>query len=404
MPAATSSTRVPWEMGSAPASRGPSGQQERLDHLRVVARGPHGAVARLELRVCDVDRHLRSPFRSGCAKRRIRSGAIRAHRDISLSAAHLRTRGGSRRSVRLPRMRPPRRGSRVDAMLRLILLAFLCVLVLPAAALAAPAKISPRASAVSDAGVATVEVANPNRYVLRGTAKVTAARPHRREAQGPAAQALRQHRQAPLRWPGRRRAARGRGPRHDQAAAPSSRRPHVVRAADAHAAPPLRRAAAARGARRSARAARLRPLGRPDGHRGRLRRPRAHRQRRAAPDHEGLVRPGLLLRDGRRLPQRDLARAVRRSRPVDDRHRRPRRQAGHRRQPARQQRRPDDQLQGDRVDAAGRQASRARWGSRSPTPSTTSSPTRSRSSTAPAPSPSRRCRPSRGSSRRSPCG
>ena len=58
-------------------------------------------------------------------------------------------------------------------MTRPILLALLAVLVLPAAALAAPAKISPRASAVSAAGVATVEVANPNRYALRGTAKVT---------------------------------------------------------------------------------------------------------------------------------------------------------------------------------------------------------------------------------------
>ena len=58
-------------------------------------------------------------------------------------------------------------------MTRLILLALLAVLVLPAAAPTAPAKISPRASAVSTAGVATVEVANPNRYALRGTAKVT---------------------------------------------------------------------------------------------------------------------------------------------------------------------------------------------------------------------------------------
>jgi hypothetical protein len=41
-------------------------------------------------------------------------------------------------------------------MKRLFLLAVLGVLVLPAAALAAPAKISPRASAVSEAGVATV--------------------------------------------------------------------------------------------------------------------------------------------------------------------------------------------------------------------------------------------------------
>ena len=58
-------------------------------------------------------------------------------------------------------------------MTRLILLAFLGVLVLPGAALAAPVKISPHASAVSDAGVATLEVANPNRYALRGTATVT---------------------------------------------------------------------------------------------------------------------------------------------------------------------------------------------------------------------------------------
>src|SRR3954447_16584853 len=58
-------------------------------------------------------------------------------------------------------------------MARLIVLALLSVLVLPGTALAAQVKISHRASAVSQAGVATVEVANPNRYALRGTAKVT---------------------------------------------------------------------------------------------------------------------------------------------------------------------------------------------------------------------------------------
>ena len=58
-------------------------------------------------------------------------------------------------------------------MTRLILLAVLGALLLPAAALAAPVKISPRPATVSDAGVATVEVANPNRYALRGTATVT---------------------------------------------------------------------------------------------------------------------------------------------------------------------------------------------------------------------------------------
>ena len=61
-------------------------------------------------------------------------------------------------------------------MRRLILLAVPAVLALPATAVAAPAKISPRASAVSAAGVATVEVANPNRYVLRGKATVTVGR------------------------------------------------------------------------------------------------------------------------------------------------------------------------------------------------------------------------------------
>ena len=58
-------------------------------------------------------------------------------------------------------------------MTRLTLLALLGVFVLPAAALAAPVKISPRASAITKAGVTTVEVANPNRYALRGTASVT---------------------------------------------------------------------------------------------------------------------------------------------------------------------------------------------------------------------------------------
>ncbi len=43
-----------------------------------------------------------------------------------------------------------------------------------AAATAPPVKIAPKASAVSDAGVATVEVANPNTHVLRGTAKAVA--------------------------------------------------------------------------------------------------------------------------------------------------------------------------------------------------------------------------------------
>ena len=59
-------------------------------------------------------------------------------------------------------------------MRRLFLLTLLAVLALPAAALAAPAKLSPNASAVSAAGVTTIEAANPNKYALRGTATVAA--------------------------------------------------------------------------------------------------------------------------------------------------------------------------------------------------------------------------------------
>src|SRR4051794_39438359 len=57
---------------------------------------------------------------------------------------------------------------------RLALLTLLAVLAVPGTVLAAPVKISPRPAPVSAAGVATVEVANPNRYALRGTAFVAA--------------------------------------------------------------------------------------------------------------------------------------------------------------------------------------------------------------------------------------
>jgi hypothetical protein len=52
------------------------------------------------------------------------------------------------------------------------LLAVLALLAVPGAAAAKQPKISPNASAVSDAGVATVEAANPNRHALRGTVTV----------------------------------------------------------------------------------------------------------------------------------------------------------------------------------------------------------------------------------------
>jgi hypothetical protein len=53
------------------------------------------------------------------------------------------------------------------------LLALLALVAVPAAALAKPPKISPHPSPVSEAGVATVEVANPNTYALRGATTVT---------------------------------------------------------------------------------------------------------------------------------------------------------------------------------------------------------------------------------------
>ena len=58
---------------------------------------------------------------------------------------------------------------------RLALLPVLAVLAVPAAAQAAPVKISPKPATVSAAGVASVEVANPNAAVLRGSATVRAA-------------------------------------------------------------------------------------------------------------------------------------------------------------------------------------------------------------------------------------
>jgi hypothetical protein len=68
-----------------------------------------------------------------------------------------------------------REGPIVAAMRRSLLLALIAVLALPAAsASAAPVKISPKAAAVSDAGVASVEVANPNAHALRGTAALAA--------------------------------------------------------------------------------------------------------------------------------------------------------------------------------------------------------------------------------------
>ena len=58
---------------------------------------------------------------------------------------------------------------------RLALLPLLAVLAVPASAAAAPVKIGPKPSSVSVSS-ATIEVANPTRHALRGTATVTAGR------------------------------------------------------------------------------------------------------------------------------------------------------------------------------------------------------------------------------------
>ena len=61
-------------------------------------------------------------------------------------------------------------------MRRAFLLALLAVCALPAAAFAAPVKIGPTATGVTVSGVSTFEAANPNAYVVRGTAKIAAGR------------------------------------------------------------------------------------------------------------------------------------------------------------------------------------------------------------------------------------
>src|SRR5687767_14132097 len=73
-------------------------------------------------------------------------------------------------------MQGRRAGSTVSAMPRLALsalIALLALLAVPMVASAKPPKLSPHASPVSAAGVATIEAANPNRHVLRGSATVT---------------------------------------------------------------------------------------------------------------------------------------------------------------------------------------------------------------------------------------
>src|SRR5215210_8286902 len=80
----------------------------------------------------------------------------------------------ARRRGRVRISETERRPGASPDMERLALLTLLGVLAIPSTALAAPVKISPRPAPVSATGAATVEVANPNRHALRGTASVAA--------------------------------------------------------------------------------------------------------------------------------------------------------------------------------------------------------------------------------------
>ena len=119
---------------------------------------------------------------------------------------------------------------------RLALLTALAVLAVPAAAEASPVKIGPEPSSVS-AKSATIEVANPNRYAVRGTATVLAGGTAAARRTVNAAQALGHRRHAALR---RRRPPpqrRGGRPRDREALAQARLREEAHGEAHADAAP-----------------------------------------------------------------------------------------------------------------------------------------------------------------------
>ena len=125
-------------------------------------------------------------------------------------------------------------------MKRLLLLPILGIVVLPASAQAAQVKISPNPSTVSQAGKATVEVANSSRSVLRGTAKVTAR--GRTVASRKVKLPKRSVTAVKLRFGSDAVSAlrRRRRPRDAQAAAPPPQRPHGHREEEGRLPAPLR--------------------------------------------------------------------------------------------------------------------------------------------------------------------
>ena len=236
-------------------------------------------------------------------------------------------------------------------MRRLLLLSFLAVLVLPATdALAAKVKISPKGVTVSASGVASVEVANPNRYAMRGTATVITGQQQLARKKRPAGQAVGRRREGQAQPAGPGGRPHLRRPRDRLAEAPPPRREEVL-----HGQALDRAEAPGRGSRPGAQAA---PAPAPDSRPARPAGPAAwaprartttssSASRTAQIDvHEGTVRPGLLRRDGRPEPHRALARAVRRrparGRSAQDAQRREVRDRG---QHAGQQRREDHRLQ-----------------------------------------------------------
>ena len=125
MPAATSRTRVPGPIPLAATSRGPSGSEPALDHGRVVAGRPHGAVARLERGVgrldLRVDGHGREftsrPCDGACDQAAAASSACRAGLSIASASRRAGARRRGRRAARgaarrAPRARAGRRGPR----------------------------------------------------------------------------------------------------------------------------------------------------------------------------------------------------------------------------------------------------------------------------------------------------
>ncbi len=90
VPAATSSTRWPGRDPARLDEPRPERQQERLDHRRVVARGPHRAVAGLELGVCGLRSVMVVPRVVWIVRSSFAPHGRTAHRENSLSAAHLR--------------------------------------------------------------------------------------------------------------------------------------------------------------------------------------------------------------------------------------------------------------------------------------------------------------------------